>query len=160
MANPCKYTPLELKINIDKYLASRAKRGVILTHRKSGKDFEILEYATEPVTWQGLAVYLGIEYQTLWAYSKKAEYRQIVNGARQLIESNLIDRLVTQRHVTGLIFYLKNNLYWKDNPDAPVDDTPDPNRAELLNNIEGLVSKLGWELKKKPKTKREELGES
>ena len=116
----------------------------------------LLEYK-RPKFWQSFALFLGIDNGTLLDYEKREGYDRVLKRARQAIEVEVIDRLFIDRHVVGAIFYLKNNLYCKDNPEKPSEEEAKHTKKELADNIEVLVSKLGYKLVKKTKEDRKAL---
>lgn len=79
------------------------------------------------ITVTGLAWYLGTSRQCLLLYQKesgellksvpddiKAQYRQIITGAKAKIESEYEQLLFDKNSVVGAIFALKNCFKWAD----------------------------------------------
>lgn len=67
-----------------------------------------------PPTVAGMCLYLGVTRQTLDNYAKDPAYREVLEEARMLREMNLNERLLTEPHVRGIEFDLKNNYGWTD----------------------------------------------
>lgn len=61
----------------------------------------------------GLAVFLGVDRQTILDYSKKPEFSGTIKKAKARVEAYLEQHLYGNS-VTGSIFNLKNNFGWKD----------------------------------------------
>lgn len=94
---PLKFnTPEELESAINQYFAE-------------------CEVKEKPKTMCGLALALGIDRKTLVNYSNKDEYFHTVIKARQTVEQQNEEMLVSGKgNATGLIFNLKNNFGWVD----------------------------------------------
>jgi hypothetical protein len=69
--------------------------------------------STNRWTLAGLAVFLGIDRQTLYNYSKRDQYFDIIKSARDKVESIYEERAIYENNPTGVIFALKN-MGWTD----------------------------------------------
>ena len=68
-----------------------------------------------PYTMSGLALALNLSRQALINYEGRDAYVDTVKRARQRVEAQLEQGLLTrERQVAGHIFNLKNNFGWKD----------------------------------------------
>lgn len=65
------------------------------------------------ITLAGLALYLGIDRQTLYNYAERDEFFDIIKKAREAVEAKYEERLIYESQPTGVIFALKN-MGWKD----------------------------------------------
>lgn len=71
------------------------------------------ELHEKPLTICGLAYYLGMTRQTLYNYSKRDKFGDVICDARARIEMDMDERLqVAGNATTGIIFSLKNNFQW------------------------------------------------
>lgn len=96
MTQPCFNSPEELEEKVNHYFA----------------DCEANE---KPKTMCGLALALGIDRRTLVNYSNKDEYFPTIRKARQIVEGQNEEMLITGKgNATGIIFNLKNNFGWVD----------------------------------------------
>lgn len=69
----------------------------------------------KPKTMCGLALALGVDRRTLVNYSNNEEFFPTIKAARQIVEEQNEEMLVTGRgNATGIIFNLKNNFGWVD----------------------------------------------
>lgn len=105
-------------------------------------DAKVEEYAAyckreeEPVTWTGLALYLGFAHRTcIDEYAKYDGFSHSVRRAKSLVEWHYEMRLCGNSP-TGSIFALKN-MGWSDKQDinhtsADGSMTPPPTRIELV----------------------------
>ena len=69
--------------------------------------------STQRPTLSGLAVYLGIDRQTLYNYKEKDEFFDIIKKATAKVESIYEERAIYENNPTGVIFALKN-MGWTD----------------------------------------------
>lgn len=67
----------------------------------------------ERITLSGLALYLGIDRQTLYNYKERDEFFDIIKKARESVEATYEERLIYEGGPTGVIFALKN-MGWTD----------------------------------------------
>lgn len=87
--------------------------------------FAECEVKEKPKTMSGLALALGIDRRTLVNYSEKDEYFPTIKSARQTVEQQNEEMLVSGKgSATGIIFNMKNNFGW-------VDKTEQENRVIL-----------------------------
>lgn len=87
--------------------------------------FAECEVKEKPKTMCGLALALGIDRKTLVNYSNKDEFFHTVIKARQIVEQQNEEMLVSGKgSATGIIFSMKNNFGW-------VDKTEQENRVIL-----------------------------
>lgn len=87
--------------------------------------FAECEVKEKPKTMSGLALALGIDRKTLVNYSNKDEYFHTIKRARQIVEQQNEEMLVSGKgSATGIIFNMKNNFGW-------VDKTEQENRVIL-----------------------------
>ena len=87
--------------------------------------FTECEVKEKPKTMSGLALALGIDRKTLVNYSNKDEYFHTIKRARQIVEQQNEEMLVSGKgNATGIIFNMKNNFGW-------VDKTEQENRVIL-----------------------------
>ncbi len=87
--------------------------------------FAECEVKEKPKTMSGLALALGIDRKTLVNYSNKDEYFHTIKSARQIVEQQNEEMLVSGKgNATGIIFNMKNNFGW-------VDKTEQENRVIL-----------------------------
>ena len=68
---------------------------------------------TERPTLSGLAVWLGIDRQTLYNYAEKDGFFDIIKAARARVEAIYEERAIYEPNPTGVIFSLKN-MGWTD----------------------------------------------
>lgn len=68
---------------------------------------------TDKPTLSGLAYFLEVSRQTLYNYSEKDEFLDIIKRARARIEVSYEERLIYGTQPTGVIFALKN-MGWTD----------------------------------------------
>ena len=67
----------------------------------------------KPMTFCGLAYYLGMTRQSLHNYSTRQKYGDIIEEARDRIQMDTEERLqIAGQATTGIIFSLKNNYHW------------------------------------------------
>jgi len=93
---PIKYTADELQTKVNEY-------------------FEV-----EPKpTIAGLAVFLGMDRQTLYNYRQRDEFFDILKEGVNKIESKYEGRLIYENNPTGVIFALKN-MGWRDKVEQDV----------------------------------------
>ena len=87
--------------------------------------FAECEVKEKPKTMSGLALALEIDRKTLVNYSNKDEYFHTIKKARQIVEQQNEEMLVSGKgNATGIIFNMKNNFGW-------VDKTEQENRVIL-----------------------------
>jgi len=87
--------------------------------------FAECEVKEKPKTMSGLALALGIDRRTLVNYSDKEDYFPTIKRARQIVEQQNEEMLVSGKgNATGIIFNMKNNFGW-------VDKTEQENRVIL-----------------------------
>jgi len=87
--------------------------------------FAECEVKEKPKTMSGLALALGIDRKTLVNYSNKDGYFHTIKRARQIVEQQNEEMLVSGKgSATGIIFNMKNNFGW-------VDKTEQENRVIL-----------------------------
>lgn len=85
------------------------------------KQDELLISDPEPYTMSGLAVFLGVDRQTILNYSEKEEFFGTIKEARSKVESDVERRMNDKNTFTpGLIFNAKNNFNWKDKTESEV----------------------------------------
>lgn len=127
---PLKYNdPQELQHKIDAYF-EYCDNYVVIDDEGNEKP------APKPYTVSGLARWLDIDTETLRLYQVREEFLGTVKAAKQRIEEQLEEGLLTKKQVTGHIFNLKNNYGWKDRHDITTDDKelPTPLLHALPNN--------------------------
>lgn len=71
-------------------------------------------------TMSGLALALGVDRKTITNYGNKQEFFPTIKKARSRVEVALEQRLYGQP-VAGVIFNLKNNFGWMDQPKDELD---------------------------------------
>lgn len=77
--------------------------------------FAECEVKEKPKTMSGLALALGIDRRTLVNYSDKEDYFPTIKKARQIVEQQNEEMLVSGKgSATGIIFNMKNNFGWVD----------------------------------------------
>ena len=77
--------------------------------------FAWCEVNEKPRSLSGLADELGISRRTLINYSKKDEFFHTIKRAKQKVERDSEERLISGKgNATGIIFSLKNNFDWED----------------------------------------------
>ena len=69
--------------------------------------------STDRPTLSGLAVYLGIDRQTLYNYKERDQFFDIIKNATAKVESIYEERAIYEQNPTGVIFALKN-MGWTD----------------------------------------------
>ena len=67
----------------------------------------------ERQTLAGLALFLGIDRQTLYNYRERDEFFDIIKESVNRVEAKYEERLIYENAPTGVIFALKN-MGWKD----------------------------------------------
>lgn len=69
----------------------------------------------KPYTVTGLTMALGMSSRRiLLDYQTRGDFGIIVTNAKLRIENYLEQKLLTEKHVIGHLFNLKNNFGWKD----------------------------------------------
>lgn len=68
---------------------------------------------TNRPTLSGLAVFLGVDRQTIYNYKEKDEFFDIIKRATAKVESIYEERAIYENNPTGVIFALKN-MGWSD----------------------------------------------
>lgn len=128
----------ELEEKIDEYFEgcfepALDKYGEVIRHPKTG---EVMMRQVKPFTMAGLASFLGIDRKTLLNYSKDDRFFPAVKKARDKVEAYVEEQLFRPQIAAGVIFNLKNNFKWKDNPD---DDAGKTEQAiiDKLNEVFG-----------------------
>lgn len=119
---PPKFNSVEdLQVKIDEYFASCWTQKIdpsgnllFLRNRRGLKTNTPINVQTQPYTITGLAVFLGIESDTLLNYQAKDEFFGTIKRAKQRCEAYAEAQLFIGRNVVGAIFNLKNNYGWKD----------------------------------------------
>ena len=119
---PPKFNNVEdLQVKIDEYFAScwtqkidSSGNPLFLRNRRGLKTNTPINVQTQPYTITGLAVFLGIESDTLLNYQAKDEFFGTIKRAKQRCEAYAEAQLFIGRNVAGAIFNLKNNYGWKD----------------------------------------------
>ena len=97
--------------------------------------WDYCEESERPMTFCGLAYYLGMTRQSLHNYSTRDKYAHIIEKAKNRIEMDTEERLqIAGQATTGIIFSLKNNYKWNDKHEveATVDNT---NKNYDLSNL-------------------------
>ena len=97
--------------------------------------WDYCELKERPMTFCGLAYFLGMTRQTLHNYSRRDKYSHIIEEAKNRIEMDTEERLqIAGQATTGIIFSLKNNYKWNDKQEieAVVDNT---NKNYDLSNL-------------------------
>ena len=61
----------------------------------------------------GLAVFLGVDRQTILDYSRRPEFSDTIKKAKGRVEAYL-EQCLHSNSVAGTIFNMKNNFGWKD----------------------------------------------
>lgn len=69
--------------------------------------------STEKPTLSGLAVFLGIDRQTLYNYKERDNFFDIIKKATAKVEAIYEERTIYENNPTGVIFALKN-MGWTD----------------------------------------------
>lgn len=87
----------------------------------------------EEITITGLCIYLGINKDTFYEYTKRDEYKDIINMARLIVE-NSYEISLRKNGRTGDIFALKN-FGWKDQVDVETNKQELSKLDELLGEI-------------------------
>lgn len=77
--------------------------------------------STDKWTLSGLALYLGIDRQTLYNYKERNEFFDIIKKATRRVEAIYEERAIYENNPTGVIFALKN-MGWKDRQDFTTND--------------------------------------
>jgi hypothetical protein len=67
-----------------------------------------------PYTMSGIAYALDMSRQALLDYANKDEFLDAIKKARQRVEIDVENRLMSGSAVAGAIFNLKNNFGWRD----------------------------------------------
>jgi len=97
MARPPKYTPEEIKNNIDEYFSKINKK------------------EDEPPTLIELAHELDLSYSTYQRYREKSGYEQHIKKAEEKVINWWIKKLATSNQTpAGIIFWLKNRAGFAD----------------------------------------------
>jgi len=79
--------------------------------KKIKEYYEYCDKFKKPLTIAGLAVFLGVDRNTVYNYQKKGdEYFRIIKKARDKVLASLEERAVTKGNA-GVIFILKNYGY-------------------------------------------------
>lgn len=87
---PLKYTVEELTAKVNEYFETQERQ-----------------------TLAGLALFLGIDRQTLYNYRERDEFFDIIKESVNRVEAKYEERLIYENAPTGVIFALKN-MGWKD----------------------------------------------
>ena len=111
----------ELQVKIEDYFASCWKQKIdasgnplFLRNRKGLKTSTMITVQTQPYTITGLAVFLGVDRDTLMNYEAKSEFFGTIKRAKQRCEAYAEEQLFIGKNVVGAIFNLKNNYGWRD----------------------------------------------
>jgi excinuclease UvrABC nuclease subunit len=114
---PPKYTdPDVMAKKIDEYFDYCDNR--VKTFYKDGQ--EIIANVPAPYTMSGLARALGMSRLSLINYSKKEDYFNTINNARERVQEDIETRLLETSNQAGAIFNLKNNFGWRDKTEQEV----------------------------------------
>lgn len=90
VGRPLKYTVEELTVKVNEYFETQERQ-----------------------TLAGLALFLGIDRQTLYNYRERDEFFDIIKESVNRVEAKYEERLIYENAPTGVIFALKN-MGWKD----------------------------------------------
>lgn len=90
VGRPLKYTVEELPAKVNEYFETQERQ-----------------------TLSGLALFLGIDRQTLYNYRERDEFFDIIKESVNRVEAKYEERLIYENAPTGVIFALKN-MGWKD----------------------------------------------
>lgn len=111
----------ELEMKIDEYFTSCWTQKVdpignpiFLRNRNGSKTNTPIMLQSKPYTITGLAVFLGVDRDTLSNYEAKIDYFGTIKRAKQRCEEYAEEQLFIGKNVVGAIFNLKNNYGWKD----------------------------------------------
>lgn len=111
----------ELEVKIEAYFNScwtqkidHSGNPLYLRNRKGLKTNTPINIQTQPYTITGLAVFLGVDRDTLMNYQAKSEFFGTIKRAKQRCEAYAEEQLFIGKNVVGAIFNLKNNYGWKD----------------------------------------------
>lgn len=85
-------------------------------------------------TMSGLALYLGIDRQTLLNYSNNEKFFDTIKIAREKVQFMVERRALAGLGTTGAIFNLKNNFGWKDTIHNEV-STPEGSSIKIDNQM-------------------------
>jgi len=104
---------------------------------------KIIEYLNDcegRLTFTGLAVHLGMTRKMLIEYGERETFRDVINGAKAIIESKVEELLLySKQSPAGLIFWLKNQG-WKDVSQVDVNELNKLSREELLEKVKSITS--------------------
>lgn len=109
------------------------KNGNPITDYRTG---EQLVWQTKPFTMAGLAYFLDIDRRTLLNYSKDERFFPTIKKAKARVEAYVEEQLFRPQIAAGVIFNLKNNFGWCDNPPEDEQSTEDK-VADRLNEVFG-----------------------
>jgi hypothetical protein len=102
------------------------------------KTGEQMMWQSKPFTMSGLAYYLDIDRKTLYNYGKKEKFFPTIKRAKARVEAYVEEQLFRPQIAAGVIFNLKNNFGWCDNPSSESQNTEDK-VADKLNEVFGNV---------------------
>ena len=98
---------------------------------------------SKPLTITRLACFLDTSRKVLIEYEEKDEFSNTIKKAKNIIEADKNERLITARNVTGIIFDLKNNHDWRDTREF---NGMNITQVVYQVNSEGLLSKRDKEV--------------
>lgn len=100
---------------------------------------EYFQTCGDKPTITGLATHLGLSRKQLIEYGNRADYGNVVKGAKSLIEAKVEERLLYSKHSpAGLIFWLKNQG-WSDTQQIDVNDISGKSKDQLIDMIKGIA---------------------
>ena len=120
---PPKYkTPQELQEAVDEYFESCWFEKVTESEDQETHKIEtsVVRYQQRPYTIAGLAYHLDMTTQGVREYQAKDEFSCIIKRAKQKIEMNIEETLVTAKNATGAIFWLKNHAGYRDKTETEI----------------------------------------
>lgn len=100
--------------------------------------FQLCDQQDRPYTISGLSLFLGVTRQTLLNYSRKEEFFDTIEAAKQRCETFAEEHLFRGGAVTGAMFNLRCNYGW----DIPRQTIELPAKQIDQERIDRLVASI------------------
>lgn len=88
-----------------------------------------------PMTYEGLARALDMDRDTLHTYSRSDGYADIVKKAKLIVNESIAEKCLDKGNA-GTIFYMKNNMRYRDQVEQVVQNTDEDLRNVTITVVE------------------------
>lgn len=105
--------------------------------RKVHEYFNSCDTSEKKYTITGLAISLGLTRKQLIEYQERETFKNVINGAKAIIEAQVEEILLSGKAQAGSIFWLKNQG-WSDKQEIEVNDITKLSKDELIDKIKSL----------------------